>query len=186
MVTYLSALKRLESLGLEFESPRSRPYLENRRPPLTRALLPVLHQMSFNGVSDYLEDLMARIDAPQLDWDSSINSYSTLHNSPGSSIVAIADKRTRHLVKFMWALLIRMCISHFLPVGWTWGFHADSQIGSFLLWRKSVARPAFMISFESFPRWNIYTSSVMDVRSCVGTMTSRTANGWNFYIHLLV
>ena len=67
IVTCLSALSRLEELEITFQSPRSRPVRENRRqPPLTRILLPALDKLIFEGVSEYLEDLVAQIDAPQL------------------------------------------------------------------------------------------------------------------------
>ena len=68
MVTCLPALTSLETLRLGFQSPRSRPYHENRRPhPSTRTLLPALRWLTFTGVSEYLEDLVARIDVPLLD-----------------------------------------------------------------------------------------------------------------------
>ena len=68
MVTALSALTRLEKLEIGFESPRSRPDQKVRRlPPRTRTLLPVLTMLRFIGVSEYLEHLLARIDAPILD-----------------------------------------------------------------------------------------------------------------------
>ena len=67
MATCLSVLTRLESLSIKFESPRSRPDRRNRRPPpRTRTLLPVLNVLWFTGVIEYLEDLLARIDAPLL------------------------------------------------------------------------------------------------------------------------
>ena len=66
MVTALSVLTRLESLGIGFESPRSRPDRKTRVPLQTRTLLPVLTRLRFNGVSEYLEELVARIDAPVL------------------------------------------------------------------------------------------------------------------------
>jgi hypothetical protein len=67
IVTGLSALARLESLSLGFQSPRSRPAkASRRRPPLTRTILPALTYLSFRGVTEYLEDLVARIDAPLL------------------------------------------------------------------------------------------------------------------------
>jgi hypothetical protein len=67
MVRCLSTLTRLESLDLEFESPLSRPVRASRRPPLpTRQALHALTHFSFEGVSEYLEDLVARIDAPLL------------------------------------------------------------------------------------------------------------------------
>ena len=67
MVTCLSGLTRLESLTIVFKSPRCRPDQNSRRPPpLTRALLPVLAKLKFGGSSEYLEDLVARIDVPLL------------------------------------------------------------------------------------------------------------------------
>jgi hypothetical protein len=68
MVTFLSTLTRLERLCLKFQSPQSRPNREGRRPhPLTRSVLPALTYFRFKGVSEYLEDFVARIDAPMLD-----------------------------------------------------------------------------------------------------------------------
>ena len=66
MVTALSALTSLRGLTLRFQSPRSFPHQASRRPPpSTRSILLVL-TFQFKGVSDYLEDLVARIDAPRL------------------------------------------------------------------------------------------------------------------------
>jgi hypothetical protein len=68
MVHCLSTLTRLERLYLGFESPLSRPIRENRRPhPLAHVALPALIYFRFEGVSEYLEDLVARVDAPLLD-----------------------------------------------------------------------------------------------------------------------
>jgi hypothetical protein len=68
MVTGLSALTSLETLRILFQSPCSRPDWNSRRPSrLTRTLLPALTRLVFGGVSEYLEDLVARIDAPLLD-----------------------------------------------------------------------------------------------------------------------
>ena len=68
MVTCLSALTRLETLCLKFQSPLSRPDRESRRPPpFTNSVLPVLAYFRFKGVSEYLEDFVARIDTPMLD-----------------------------------------------------------------------------------------------------------------------
>jgi hypothetical protein len=68
MVPCLSVLTSLESLVLTFKSPQSRPDQETRRPPpQTRTLLPVLTKWEFKGVCEYLEDLVAWIDAPLLD-----------------------------------------------------------------------------------------------------------------------
>ena len=67
MIVAFSILTRLESLLLYFTSPESSPDLETRRlPPSTRSVLPVLTSFEFKGVTEYLEDLLTDIDAPQL------------------------------------------------------------------------------------------------------------------------
>jgi hypothetical protein len=69
MVALLCALSSLGSLFLEFESPQSRPALESRcLPPPKRSILPALDEFRFKGVTEYLEDLMTFIDAPQLNF----------------------------------------------------------------------------------------------------------------------
>jgi hypothetical protein len=69
MVTCLSVLTSLERLSLGLESPKSSPDQESGpyAPPLpTRSILPILTVLLFQGVNEYLEDLLARIDAPRL------------------------------------------------------------------------------------------------------------------------
>ena len=69
MAISLSALTSLESLRLHFIYPRNRPALETRRPPLpplTRSILPSLTKIRFKGASEYLEVILAQIDAPRL------------------------------------------------------------------------------------------------------------------------
>ncbi len=65
MVTCLSALSKLKRLVLSFQSPRSRP--SRAKPPPTRTILPALTSPHFEGVTEYLEDLVARIDVPLLE-----------------------------------------------------------------------------------------------------------------------
>jgi hypothetical protein len=68
MVTLLSALTCLRSLTLEFEFRRSRPERESRhsRPPI-RTLIPALTRLKFEGVNEYAEHILHRIDTPRLD-----------------------------------------------------------------------------------------------------------------------
>ena len=67
IVTVLSTLTSLQQLRLEFKSPRSLPDGESRHhPPLTRSILPDLRTLRFKGVGEYLEDLVALIEAPRL------------------------------------------------------------------------------------------------------------------------
>ncbi|KAH9974859.1 hypothetical protein BJV74DRAFT_183290 [Russula compacta] len=65
IATCLAALPSLKYLQIGFESPRSRPDRIGPPPP-TCAVLPALIQFVFKGVSEYLEDLVARIDTPKL------------------------------------------------------------------------------------------------------------------------
>ena len=67
MATCLSALTSLGRLQLEFQSPQSCPDLETQPPFLpTRFVLPTLAEFSFKGANEYLEEFVARIDAPQV------------------------------------------------------------------------------------------------------------------------
>lgn len=67
IVTCLSSLTKLQTLHLGFRSPRSRPDQRSQpRPIFTRTVLPALTDIWFLGSSEYLEDFVDRIDAPQL------------------------------------------------------------------------------------------------------------------------
>ena len=68
IVALISLLFSLELLVVEFESPQSCPDRETRRPPPSkRSVIPALTILQFKGVTEYLEDLVTGIDAPQLD-----------------------------------------------------------------------------------------------------------------------
>ncbi|KAI0288907.1 hypothetical protein BC826DRAFT_651102 [Russula brevipes] len=67
MATGLSALTRLTMLKIRFVSPRSRPD-QPSPPPSTRTVLPALKNFEFEGVSEYLENLISHIDAPLLSY----------------------------------------------------------------------------------------------------------------------
>ena len=67
MVTCVAGLKRLDLLDLKFRSLRSRADRESRRPSLyTHVVLPALTRFYFQGDSEYLEDIISRIDVPPL------------------------------------------------------------------------------------------------------------------------
>jgi len=68
IVTTLSTLTRLRKLSIGFRSPRSRADRERRHPSLLKRLvLPSLTYLYFKGDSEYLEDIVGRIDAPAFD-----------------------------------------------------------------------------------------------------------------------
>ncbi|KAH9172849.1 hypothetical protein EDB89DRAFT_1905747 [Lactarius sanguifluus] len=66
MAACLAVLPRLESIVIEFQSATPRPDRISL-PPATRMVLPALTFFRFVGASEYLEDLVAQIDSPQLD-----------------------------------------------------------------------------------------------------------------------
>ena len=68
LVTRLSHLPQLENLSLGFATPLPRPSAEGEllQVPITLTALPALRQLTFRGVSVYLEDLLARISSPLL------------------------------------------------------------------------------------------------------------------------
>jgi hypothetical protein len=67
VVACLSALTSLEGFHLDFQLPQSYPDREILRPRQpTRSVLPSLATFAFGGISKYLEDFVARIDAPRL------------------------------------------------------------------------------------------------------------------------
>ena len=68
IVTGLGALANLKYLIINFKSPTSCPNRGSPSlPPPTRITLPTLTRFEFKGTSEYLEDFVARVDAPLLD-----------------------------------------------------------------------------------------------------------------------
>jgi hypothetical protein len=65
MVASLVALPKLEIFVMKFLSYDFRPD-QSRPPPVTRTILPALAFLVFEGASEYLEDLVGRIDGPRL------------------------------------------------------------------------------------------------------------------------
>ena len=66
LVTVLSTLVLLKRLTVGFLSPASSPPPSMTHPPPRRATLPSLTELNFHGTSEYLEELVARIDSPAL------------------------------------------------------------------------------------------------------------------------
>ena len=67
LVAGLAASTRLWSLQIRFRSKMIYPN-QSSLPPATRAVLPALITIEFQGASHYLDDLVARIDCPALRW----------------------------------------------------------------------------------------------------------------------
>src|SRR6266852_3953628 len=68
MVAPFSVLPNLCFLSLEFQSDQSEPSWESPSlPPPERSILPALNHFQFTGFTDYLENFVTFIDAPQLE-----------------------------------------------------------------------------------------------------------------------
>src|SRR6266852_4419415 len=107
MVTFFSVLSGLEGLCLEFESPQSHPGWESQSlPPPKRSILPALKEFYFQGVTEYLEELVTHIDTPRLDKMNIIffnQSILTAHDSPNSSMI---HQHRGHSIKHIFNLMI--------------------------------------------------------------------------------
>ena len=102
MVSCFSALTSLETLQISFDPPLSRPDRNSRRPPpLTRTLLPALTHLVFRGVSEYLEVLVARIDAPLLDKLYITFFHQLIFDTPQLLSSSAARQSSRHMMKYV-------------------------------------------------------------------------------------
>lgn len=187
MVDCLSSLDRLESLWLLFKSSQSRPDRETRPPPpQTRCVFPSLAHFEFKGASDYLEDFVARINAPLLDHLDIGFFHQLLFDTPQLAQFISRTPSLRHTMKHAWPFPMLALRSHFdrqLTKDSGWKYPATNKIGSSHPWRKSVALPSLGLSL---PRWNTFTSAKLDIYDRLGKTTSRTPNGSNFYVHSLL
>ena len=78
MVDWLSSLTRLEYLQICFLPSPSRTDRENRRlPPLTRTVFPVLSEVFLKGVTEHLDQILAHMEAPTLNYV-----HITFHDPP--------------------------------------------------------------------------------------------------------
>ena len=67
MIALLSVLSNLRKLCLKFKSFHYLPYQESQiHPPPKHSILPALEEFLFNGVTEYLEDFVTFIGAPQV------------------------------------------------------------------------------------------------------------------------
>jgi hypothetical protein len=96
MVTCLSALTWLQRLDIGFESLQIPP-LRERLPPWQRIVLPFLTNFRFIGVDEYLEALVAQIDAPSLDKLAITFFHQLIFNTPQlASFICRARKLGTH------------------------------------------------------------------------------------------
>jgi hypothetical protein len=123
MVTALSTLTRLETLYLDFQesTPRSHPDWEIRRlPPPTRTVLHSLIDFHIQSFIEYLDDFMARIDAPLLE-------RLEIHIDTPSHLSQVIVLDTSHILRF---------ISHVPKFQTLSEAHIGMDISNFEAWIK--------------------------------------------------
>jgi hypothetical protein len=146
MVTALSSLTSLDDLWLEFQSPRSCPDQASRRPPpSTRSVLPILGYFGFKGVTEYLEDLVARIDAPRLNSLQIFFFNDTVFDTPYFIQFISRTPASRALERGGIFLRMTLPTSPFHHGNLTrgismWESYARGWIGNFHLWSRSAPR----------------------------------------------
>src|SRR6266576_3693562 len=107
MVTCLSQMTRLKVLVIEFYSSRFQ-HNQTSLPssPSTRTILPALNYLRFQGWCNYLEDLVASIDAPLLD-TMSLSFFKNTHTTHrNSSNLLVAQTSSGLLAESMQSFMI--------------------------------------------------------------------------------
>jgi len=184
MVPCVLTMNNLESFTLEYRSPLSRPNRESRRPPPpTRVVFPSLTRSRFHGASEYLEDFLALVDSPLLNFF-----HITFFNQLAFDLSQLPQfiSRTKKIKALTQAALAfyNNLIEITLPCKQgpqpitgrsCWGSRVGSQIGNFRHWRSFAARPCL-----SSPLLNASTSTSILFGERIGRATWRTPNGWSF------
>ena len=125
MVVGLAALPRLKDFTIRFQWDTPRPD-RIPPPPLTRILLPALTLFEFKGASEYLEVLVSRIDAPQLN-EFSIDYLNQLADVSANQLRTFVDRSVGpRLTQFRNAVLQ----FHDDLVVWKPNSRANGQLGS--------------------------------------------------------
>ena len=161
LVSSLFGLTRLKHLVLTFQCPRSRAVRRSRVPPsLPCVVLPALADLRFKGDSEYLEDMLSRMDTPLL-----VSFQITLFNQLVFDTPLLRDltnraettKASHRAVISFSNYKVRFILfgntGQLSPRNWSWLSHADHRIGSFLQSPSLLAHP-----FLPFPLWNISIS----------------------------
>jgi hypothetical protein len=146
----------LESLIIEFESPRFLPESESRRPPLqTCVLLPVFKKLQFKGVDEYLEYLVAQIDAPLLNnMEITFFHQDQFHTAQLTLFISHAPKFKAYGEAYVTFSAIGPLTfrSHFnngqLMESSSWESCAIYQISNFCLWHRCATRSSLRLSFS--------------------------------------
>jgi hypothetical protein len=186
MASCLSVLARLERLDIGFESTRSYPDQNSRHPPPpTRAFLPVFTLLRFEGVCKYLDDLVAWIDAPLLNWlEITFFDQVIEFDTPQlTQFISRTPKFKSHNHNEARLVFSEWDVSVILPQTFGGCLHLA------IMWRQPELAVFSLARFcdSSFLQAFIPTVErlyILEDQFLIGMTTSRTTNGWIFYIHL--
>jgi hypothetical protein len=188
MVTALSTLTSLNRLHLGFRSPRSQADRASRHPPpLTRVVLPALSELRFKGDSEYLEDIVSRLEAPLLCYTKITFFNQLIFDTPllrhfFSRIETIREADRAYIRRSIDGAL---AVFKLYPRNCT-GEEAGvmSQISCKPLdWQISSLAQVCSTSFPPIPTLEYLDIDIETdrIHHEKGKMTWRTLNGWNFY-----
>jgi hypothetical protein len=153
IVTCVAGLPNLESFTILFGYPLNISRMESQRlPPPTPTVLPSLTRLEFRGSSDYLLNLVARVDAPLLDniWITFL--HPIISNVPqGSQLAEFMRRTTRsEALEAHVDFKIHDIEVEFLPPTWTFGGKFGLRISSRDLdWQISSLARVFASFFPS-------------------------------------
>ena len=169
MATALSTLTSLQSLDLRFRSPRSQADRASRRPPpLTPVALPLLTKFWFKGDSEYLEDIVSRIESPLLS-DSDITFFNqVIFNTP---LLRPFISRTATFMEAYRADISCYDNAVRFSLYSRNGTGVNTEVGLYISckpldWQISSLVQVCSTSFLPSPRWNASTSTSTVVDIC--------------------
>jgi hypothetical protein len=155
---------------------KSRPDRQSRSlPPPNRSILPALEDFRFKGVSEYLENFVTIVDAPQL------NKFQiTFINQidfDAQRLAQFINRNRTNAMKHTWNSILRASAScSRLMIVFGLSYHAENQIGGFRPSHRSVT-PLCL------PRLRTSTSTIGDHFGTI-CMISITPYGCSSYSHL--
>ena len=185
IVTALSTLTCLDTLRLHFESPQSRPDPERQHPPPpTRSVLTNLGSFQFKGDSEYLEVVVAHIDAPRLKYLETILFNDIVFETPQSTqfisrTLTVEALETAHVIfKGDAATVEFSSLTSGNYETLRVKSYARCWIGKSRLWSRSLLH-----AYLPFPLWTS-TSTGIQIIDNIGKATSKMRYGCDCYTHL--
>jgi hypothetical protein len=188
LVTSLAALPKLKTFIMEFEDPH---FLPDRRHP-TPTVLPALTHFQFKGKSEYLEVLVAGIDAPLLDTICITFSHELTFDIPEFSRFMRRTTKFQALDEAHIEFGYYDALVKSLPLTQTFDRFDPIENSGLIItcretnWSRLGLAHAFTSLFPSIyivEHLYVYGSRLSLSQGDKGKATSSTCNGWRFSAH---